>query len=35
MRNILLDTHVFLWSQFEPKKLPKSMVPLFEADDVG
>lgn len=34
MRSVLLDTHVFLWSQFEPEKLPEPISSLFQADDV-
>lgn len=35
MRTILLDTHIFLWSQFSPDSLPKSLAPLFEANDIS
>lgn len=30
MRHLLIDTHLFLWSQFEPAKLPAGMVQLLE-----
>ena len=28
MRQLLLDTHIFLWSQFEPEKLPAGIQAL-------
>jgi len=34
MRDILLDTHLFLWSQFETAKLPDRLKPLLAASDV-
>lgn len=34
MRSILLDTHVFLWSQFETGKLSKGLLALFEDQEV-
>ena len=34
MRHLLLDTHVFLWSQFAPSKLSPKLAELFAAEDV-
>jgi PIN domain nuclease of toxin-antitoxin system len=34
MRNILLDTHIFLWSQFETAKLPDTLAPLFASPEI-
>lgn len=34
MREILLDTHIFLWSQFETKKLSPLLRDLFASADV-
>ena len=33
MRHLLLDTHIFLWSQFAPSKLPPKLTTLFAAED--
>ncbi len=34
MRHLLLDTHIFLWSQFAPSKLSPKLSALFSSDDV-
>lgn len=34
MRHLLLDTHVFLWSQFAPSNLSPKLAALFAAEDV-
>lgn len=34
MRNILLDTHLFLWSQFEKAKLSSTILHLLRSRDV-
>ena len=34
MRDILLDTHIFLWSQFELGKLSAELRRLFEQTDI-
>jgi PIN domain nuclease of toxin-antitoxin system len=34
MRSILLDTHVFLWSQFETGKLSRRLLALFKDQEV-
>jgi PIN domain nuclease of toxin-antitoxin system len=34
MRDILLDTHVFLWTQFEPSKLSPKIKGLLTSDEV-
>ena len=34
MRNILLDTHLFLWMQFDSAQLPKQINRLMQSDDV-
>jgi len=34
MRHLLLDTHVFLWSQFAPSKLTPKLAALFAAEEV-
>ncbi len=33
MRNILLDTHIFLWMQFEPSKLSPNLSSLLQSQD--
>lgn len=33
MRHLLLDTHVFLWSQFAPSKLTPKLATLFASED--
>ena len=35
MRRILLDTHIFLWMQFETGKLSNNIVNLLNRDDVN
>lgn len=35
MRNILLDTHIFLRMQFESEKLSKNLTGLFKKDDIN
>lgn len=35
MRRILLDTHVFLWMQFESKKLSANLTDLLKRDEVS
>lgn len=35
MRRILLDTHIFLWMQFETGKLSDTIVNLLNRDDVN
>lgn len=32
MREILLDTHIFLWSQFESEKLPAGIKDLLQSE---
>ena len=34
MRHLLLDTHIFLWSQFAPSNLSHKLAALFAAEDV-
>jgi PIN domain nuclease of toxin-antitoxin system len=34
MRHLLLDTHIFLWSQFAPSNLSPKLAALFAAEDV-
>lgn len=34
MRQILLDTHIFLWMQFESEKLSENLVSLLRRADV-
>lgn len=34
MREILADTHLFLWSQFETRKIPPKYLALFQSDEV-
>jgi len=34
MRNILLDTHLFLWSQFEPAKLSPHVTERMQDPDI-
>lgn len=34
MRHLLLDTHVFLWSQFAPSKLTPKLATLFASEEV-
>ena len=34
MRHLLLDTHIFLWSQFAPSKLSARLATLFSSDEV-
>jgi PIN domain nuclease of toxin-antitoxin system len=33
MRHLLLDTHIFLWSQFAPSKLSPKLSALFSSED--
>ena len=33
MRQVLLDTHVFLWMQFESRKLSDNLKNLLQSDD--
>ena len=33
MRHLLLDTHIFLWSQFAPSKLTPKLTALFNSED--
>ena len=35
MRRILLDTHIFLWMQFESEKLSKNLGELLKRGDVS
>jgi PIN domain nuclease of toxin-antitoxin system len=35
MRRILLDTHIFLWMQFESGKLSKNLLGLLKREDVN
>ena len=34
MGHLLLDTHIFLWSQFAPSNLSPKLAALFAAEDV-
>jgi PIN domain nuclease of toxin-antitoxin system len=34
MRHLLLDTHIFLWSQFAPSKLSPKLAALFTSEEV-
>jgi PIN domain nuclease of toxin-antitoxin system len=34
MRNLLIDTHIFLWSQFDPAKLSRELLALRSSPDV-
>ena len=34
MRRVLLDTHVFLWMQFESARLSTNLTSLFKREDV-
>jgi len=34
MRQILLDTHIFLWMQFESKRLSENLTSLLRREDV-
>ena len=34
MRHLLLDTNIFLWSQFAPSNLSPKLAALFAAEDV-
>lgn len=35
MRRILLDTHIFLWMQFESGKLSRNLTALLKREDVN